>query len=118
MFFYKKVEKLEKEIKEMKENYESETFENCYIRKLVGRQKGELEVASKYYKGNIAEGNWSLLENDSDIEELDKEKRDKEKVVDSLDVALGLDKYEKECDEYTREKDAEYQYVFIPFFFI
>lgn len=117
MAFYKRVEDAEKEILEMQEKIECEKFEECYIRKLIGRQKGELEVPSIYYKGNIAEGNWSLIKEDSDIKRLDEDTVET-KEVDAIDVIFGLDSYEKEeCDEYTREKDAEYQYVFLPSYY-
>ena len=104
MPFYKKDDVVEEKITTMEEIIKSEKFEESYIRELVANQKGELSVASRYYKGNIAEGNWSLIEKDLDIKNLDKE------IVDAKDVLLGLYK----CP---REKDSEYEYVFIPSYY-
>lgn len=108
--YYEKDEKAEKEIAEMKSTFETEEFEEKYIRELIGKQKGELNVKSKYYEGNIAEGNWSMIEEDSDIEKLDEKKKD-DKLIDAMDVLLGLDKYSE------REHDAEYEYVYIPSYY-
>ena len=109
MSFRKRNDDAEEKITVMKEIIKSGKFEKSYIRELVAKQKGELSVASRYYKGNIAEANWSLLEKDSDIENLDKETTDA-KIVNAEDVLLGL-------DEYPRKEDAEYKYVFIPSYY-
>lgn len=121
--FYKNRDKdADKEIKKMKEIYESGKFDESFIRKLVSEQKGELSVNSIYWeKEKISEGNWSKIK-DSDIKTLDKEivysKSIYDKPVDAKDVLLGLDHYSKEKDEvYFREKNAEYEYVFIPSFY-
>lgn len=109
MSYCNKHDTAEKEIITMKKVIKSEKFEESYIRKLVSMQKGGLSILSKYYDGNIAEGNWSLIENDLDIENLDKEIID-DKSVDAIDIMLGL-------AEYPRVKDAEYSYVFIPSYY-
>ena len=121
--FYKNRDKdADKEIKEMKETYKSGKFDELFIRNLVAGQKGELSVHSIYWvKEKISEGNWSKIE-DSKIETLDKErvcaKSIYDKPVDALDVLCGLDDYSKEKDEvHLREKNAEYEYVFIPSFY-
>lgn len=101
---YYKDEVAEEKIKKMEEIIKSKKFEESYIRGLVARQKGELNFPSKYYEGNIAEGNWSQLENDSDIENVDR-------VVDAEDIIYGLAEYSE------RKKDAEYEYVFIPSYY-
>ena len=104
MPFYKRDDVIEAKITTMEETIKSGKFEKSYIRELVANQKGELSVNSRYYKGNIAEGNWSLLEKDLKIKELDEE------IVDAEDILLGLYKH-------PREKDAEYEYVFIPSYY-
>ena len=95
-----KDEKAEKEISKMKEIIITRKFEDSYIRNLVAMQNGELYVRSQYYKGNIAEGNWSLIE-DSNIDKLNA-KFDGDKEIE------GISK---------KEKDAEYEYVFIPSYY-
>ena len=100
---YYKDEGAEKEIIKMEKIIKSGKFEESYIRELVARQKGELSVHSKYYDENIAEGNWSLIEEDSDIEKLDKFDAEKE--------IYGISEYSE------RKKDAEYEYVFIPSYY-
>lgn len=100
---YYKDEGAEEEIAKMEKIIKSGKFEETYIRELVARQKGELSVRSRYYDGNIAEGNWSLIEEDSDIEKLDKFDAEKE--------IYGISEYSE------RKKDAEYEYVFIPSYY-
>lgn len=100
---YYKDEDAEKEIEEMEKRIKSKKIEENYIRKLVASQKGELSVLSRYYEGNIAEGNWSLVEEDSNIENLDK--------VDWKKIIIGEAEYSE------RIKDAEYEYVFIPSYY-
>jgi len=100
---YYKDEGAEAEITKMEKRMKSGKFEETYIRELVARQKGELSVCSQYYDGNIAEGNWSLIEEDSDIEKLDKFDAEKE--------IYGISEYSE------RKKDAEYEYVFIPSYY-
>lgn len=102
-----KDETAEKEIIAMEEKIKSKHFEESYIRKLVADQKGELCAESIYYKGNIAEGNWSLVKKDSDIEKLDREEIEDETV----DTFISITK------KYPREKDAEYTYVFKPSYY-
>jgi len=98
-------------IREMKKNYESERIERKYIQELIGSQKFELDVKSRYYKGkNIAEGNWSVIEKDEDIEKLDREEID-DRLVDICISELKKDKSD------IREKDAEYTYVFMPSYY-
>lgn len=94
-----KEEELEKEVKIFK----NEKFDDDYMRQLVAKQKGKLNVESSYYKDDIAEGNWSIIEKDSDIKDFDSEEIDAE-LVDTC-----ISKLEKSI----REKDAEYTYVFI-----
>lgn len=70
MEYYKdEIVKAEKEISRMDEIIKSEMFDENYIRELISKQKGELNVHSDYYDGNIAEGNWSQIE-DSNIEKI------------------------------------------------
>jgi len=103
---YKKVtcyedENAEKEIAKMEEIIKSKKIEDSYIRNLVAMQNGELSVRSKYYKeSNIAEGNWSLIE-DSNIEKLNVK-------FDGAKEIHGIAK---------KEKDAEYEYIFIPSYY-
>lgn len=98
---YYKNEDAEKKVKEMEKIVKSGKFEESYIRELVAMQKGELGISSKYYEGNIAEGNFSVVEDDKNIERFDKE-----------------DYYKLIYDEpKERIKDAEYEYVFIPSFY-
>ena len=96
-------EKLKKEIKFFKD----EKFNDDYIRQIVAKQKGKLNVESGYYKADIAEGNWSVIENDSHIKDFDSEEIDTE-LVDTCITKLG---------KSIREKDAEYTYVFIPSYY-
>lgn len=121
--FYKNRDKdADEEIKKMKETYKSGKFDELSIRKLVAEQKGELSVNSIYWKKEkISAGNWSKIE-DSKIKTLDEEvvrtKSMYHKPDDGLDVLLGLDHYSKDKDKvYLREKNAEYEYVFIPSFY-
>ena len=107
---YYKDEYCESIIAEAEEMLKSRKFDEKYIKELIGRQKGELSIKSKYYDGNIAEANWSLLEDDSKIEKLDEKMKDPRKV-NALDVLHGLDEFPN------REKDAEYEYVFIPSYY-
>lgn len=99
-----KEEELEKEILE---TYKCEKYEDNFIRDLVGKQKGKLNAFSKYYKGNIEEGNWSVLKADSDIDYFDSEEIETE-LVDTCVSKLG---------KSIREKDSEYTYVFIPSYY-
>lgn len=121
-FYKNRDEDADKEIKEMQEIYKSGKFDELYIRKLVAEQKGKLSVNSVYWKKEkISEGNWSKIE-DSKIETLDKEvvhaKSIYRKPVDAVDVMLGLDSFSKEKGKvYLREKNAEYEYVFIPSYY-
>ena len=105
---YYKDEYCESIIVETEEMLKRRKFDEKYIRGLIGKQKGELSIKSKYYDGNIAEANWSLLEDDSKIEKLDK-------TVDIIDVLYGLDEFPDRKPD--REKDAEYEYVFIPSYY-
>lgn len=98
---YYKDKHAEQKIAVMEEIIKSKKFEKGYIRELVARQKGELSVFSQYYERNIAEGNWSLIEEDLDIKKLDRFDGEKE--------IFG------EVSE--RKKDAEYEYVFIPSYY-
>ena len=66
-----KEEKMEEELKKEIKFFKQEKEDDEYIRQLVARQKGQLKVESDYYKGNIAEANWSIIEEDSDIKEFD-----------------------------------------------
>lgn len=98
-------------IKKMKKNYESEKFERKYIQELIGSQKCELDVESRYFKGkNIAEANWSVIEKDEDIENLDREEIE-DKLVDICISKLKKDKSD------IREKNSEYTYVFMPSYY-
>lgn len=106
---YYKHKPTEKEIANMEEIIRSRKIDEDYVKELISRQKGELNVSSKYYKGNIREGNWSLIENDLNIIEFDKPK-----VIDAIDVIYGLNDF---SDKPDREKDAEYEYVFIPSYY-
>ncbi len=121
--FYKNRDKdADEEIKKMKETYKNGKFDEFFIRKLVAEQKGELSVNSIYWKKEkISAGNWSKIE-DSKIKTLDKEVVCTESTynesVDALDVILGLDHYLEVKDEvHLRQKNAEYEYVFIPSFY-
>ncbi len=78
----------------------SRKFEDGYIRNIVAMQNERLSIRSKYYKGNIAEGNWSLVE-DSNIEKFNV-------MFDGAKEIEGVSK---------KEKDAEYEYVFIPSYY-
>lgn len=100
---YYKDKGAERRIEKMEQRIKSKKFEDSYIRELVARQKGELSVSSKYYEGNIAEGNWSQLEKDLDIKRLD--------IFDGEKEIYGKDIYSE------RKKDAEYEYVFIPSYY-
>lgn len=91
----------EKEIKKIEEKLKDKKLEKSYIRELVGSQNGKLNVKSEYYKGKIAEGNWSVIK-DTEIIKLNV-KFDGEKEV------YGIPK---------KEKDAEYEYIFIPSYYI
>ena len=117
MFYPKRDEIADKENKKMKkimrDILKDKKIKESDLLNLIGKQKNGLNVDSEYYDGNIAEGNWSLLKNDIDIKELDKDKR--EAKIDLLDICLGLDKEEK--DKKIRENDAEYEYVFKPSFY-
>lgn len=117
MFYPKRDEIADKENKKMKKIMRAilndKKIKERDLLNLIGKQKNGLNVDSEYYDGNIAEGNWSLLKNDIDIKELDKDKR--EAKIDLLDICLGLDKEEK--DKKIRENDAEYEYVFKPSFY-
>ena len=99
---YCKDKDAEEKIKEMEKTLRRREFKESYIRDLVAMQKGELGVSSQYYKGNIAEGNWSLIVKDEDIEKLNKgyDEEDSYLKVGSIDVSK-------------RKKDAEYEYIFI-----
>lgn len=103
---YCKDEDAEEKIKEMEKIIKRREFKESYIRDLVAMQKGKLDVSSKYYKGNIAEGNWSLIEKDEYIEELNR-------GYDEEDVYLKVGLIEVS----ERKKDAEYEYVFIPSYY-
>lgn len=104
-----KNEEAEKTIEDLKEKDKTKKFDENFIRELIAKQKGALSVESKYYKGkNIAEGNWSLVE-DEEIEKLDEKKVDDE-IVDIEEIIYGK-------KSIRREKDAEYQYVFIPSYY-
>lgn len=92
---------------------EGKKVEDYDIRNIIGKQKSQLNVSSKYYSGNIAEGNWSLIQDDKDIENLDSEKGKIE--VNAWDVLFGEDTYDK--DKKLRENSAEYEYVFKPSFY-
>lgn len=107
MLYRDKDEFVETKIKDMKEKIKCKKFEDDYIRELVAIQKGELSVLSKYYSGNIAEGNWSLLSEDSLIKDLDENifEPKKSELPDVKDI------------KSLREKDAEYTYVFIPSYY-
>ena len=100
---YYKDKGAERRIEKMEQRIKSKKFEDSYIRELVARQKGELGVSSKYYEGNIAEGNWSQLEKDLDIKRLD--------IFDAEKEIYGKVIYSE------RKKDAEYEYVFIPSYY-
>lgn len=117
MFYPKRDEVADKENKKMKKIMRAilndKKIKERDLLNLIGKQKNKLSVDSEYYSGNIAEGNWSLLKNDIDIKELDKDKR--EVRIDSLDTLLGLDKDKK--DKKLRENNAEYEYVFKPSFY-
>ena len=102
MPFYSKNKEAEEKTVEIKEKFEREEFDEDFIRKLIANQKGKLSVKSKYYKGMIAEGNWSQIK-DKEIEELDKD------IIDSRDIMLGETEY--------RTKDAEYAYIFLPSYY-
>lgn len=103
MPYCKKDDIAEEKLIGMEEKSKSEKFDESYIRELVAMQKGKLSVESKYYKPqNIAEGNWSLVEKDEKIEELDREEIDD----DLVDTFISMSKKEP------REKNAEYTYVF------
>ena len=98
----------EKRLERMiRREYKSERFEDDAVRALIGKQKSELSVSSKYYDGNIAEGNWSLLEDDSYLKYLDSE------IVDKSLVA----KAKKEYGVPSRDKDSEYTYIVIPSYY-
>lgn len=99
--FYKD-KSAERKIQKMEKIIKSKKFRESTIREIVARQKGELDVKSVYYDGNIAEGNWSLVENDKDI-----------KILDRFDAEKEI--FGKEHSE--RKKDAEYEYVFIPSYY-
>ena len=103
---YCKDKDAEEKIKEMEKTLRRREFKESYIRDLVAMQKGELGVSSQYYKGNIAEGNWSLIVKDEDIEKLNKgyDEEDSYLKVGSIDVSK-------------RKKDAEYEYIFIPSYY-
>ena len=91
----------ETEIKNLEEKLKYKKIESTYIRELISKQNGKLSVKSEYYKGMIAEGNWSLVE-DSKIEKLNAE----------FDGAFAIEGIPK------KEKDAEYEYIFIPSYYI
>lgn len=102
-----KEEEIEEELKKEIKFFKQERDDDEYIRQLVARQKGQLNVESCYYKGYITEANWSIIEEDSDIKAFDSEKIDA-KLVDTCITELG---------KSIREKDAEYTYVFIPSYY-
>ncbi len=113
---YYKDEALEKEIAIIKRKFDKKEFDDSYIRKLVAMQKCQLSVKSQYYDENIAEGNWSLVEEDEDIITLDEKSKP---IVDLFDVIFEIDtesKKDREAD-YDRENNAEYEYVFIPSYY-
>lgn len=86
----------------MKEKIEDKDFNEPCIRDLVANQKGELSVASRYYTGNIAEGNWSQIE-DASIEDLDK------RIIDVAGIIFsGVE---------LRTNNSEYEYIFMPSFY-
>ena len=91
----------EKEIKELEDNLKCRKLKESYIRELLGKQNGRLSVKSAYYKGKIAGGNWSLIK-DSNIEKLNAE----------FDGSFEIDGIPK------KEKDAEYEYIFVPSYYI
>ncbi len=100
-------EEKEKELKNEINFFKKDETDDAYIRQLVAKQKGKLYVESRYYKEDIAEGNWSIIDNDYDIKGFDTEEIDAE-LVESCISTFG---------KSIREKDAEYTYVFIPSYY-
>lgn len=86
----------EEEITRMIKNMITETPEDDYIRNLIAKQNGKLKTNSQYYKGNIAEGNWSLID---------------EADIKILNIRFDADKEIR--GKLKKEKDAEYEYIFI-----
>lgn len=107
MPFIIKDDEKEEKLKEEIRFFEDEKIDDQYIRQIVAKQKGKLNTKSGYYKDDIAEGNWSVIEKDSDIKDFDSEEID-DKLVDTCITKLG---------KSIREKDAEYTYVFIPSYY-
>lgn len=102
---YYKDKYVEEKISEMEKISKSKKIEESYIKELVANQKGKLSVNSRYYTNEyISEGNWSLVQEDSDIEKIDE-------TVDFEKIVLGI----AELSE--RKKDSEYEYVFIPSYY-
>lgn len=93
----------EEEILKMEKIIKSGKVEENIIRDFVAKQKGKLNISSKYYDGDIAEGNWSLIEEDINIEKLD--------IFDAEKEIYGM------AEHSERKKDAEYEYVFIPSYY-
>lgn len=112
--YKKRDEEADLKIKEMKKTLEEWKISQEYIRKLVAYQNGELNVKSRYYKGNIAEGNWCIVK-ETNLLSLDDEKIKTD--FDALDVIYGLDRLYKEEIAKARKKDSEYEYVFIPSYY-
>lgn len=102
---YKEEENQEKFNKEIK-FFESEKLDDIKIRQIVGKQKGQLDVKSNYYTGNIAEANWSVIEDDSDIKWFDTEIIEKRLVKSCIEAGKSI-----------RENNSEYTYVFIPSYY-
>lgn len=100
---YYKDEDVEIEITNMEKILKSKRYDADYVRSLVAKQQGKLSVDSIYYKGNISEGNWSLVKDDTDIKKLD--------IYDGAKEIYGT------AEHSERIKDAEYEYVFIPSFY-
>lgn len=90
----------ESKISEMEDRIKRMEFTDRYIRCLISKQNGKLSVNSKYYEGVIATGNWSQIE-DLNIKKLD--------MFDGKKEIEGIAK---------KEKDAEYEYVFIPSYYV
>ena len=102
---YKEEENYKRLIKEI-DFFKSDEIDDVKIRQIVGKQKGQLNVDSNYYSGNIAEANWSVIEEDSDIKWFDTEIIEKSLVKSCVEAGKSI-----------RENNSEYTYVFIPSYY-
>lgn len=97
----------ETELKKEIDFFKNGKIEDNYIRQIISKQKGQLDVKSRYFKKEfIAEANWSILDNDEDIKSFDTEEIGEELIATCIEHGKSI-----------RKKDAEYTYIFIPSYY-